>query len=284
MPTLIVCDSGLGGLDIAARLMRKPTPGPAWDLIFLNAYPRTGRGFNDLPDSKSRQEVLRCVFEGMRKFAPAQCLLACNTLSVLHEQLRSWYEPPFPVTGILDCTTSRLTSYHRLHPQAKLLLLGTITTISSEIYQRRLLESGVPADCLAALPCPGLATLIEQNPLAPALRQAIAAIARQARELFADLPAELGIAFCCTHFGYATAFWQEEFARQFSCHLEFLNPNQDLTCPGSIASFRYVSRTALNPGQAEAMSPLFTEEATPIAKALQHAVADESLFSLPPSF
>ncbi|MBP1582753.1 MAG: aspartate/glutamate racemase family protein [Victivallales bacterium] len=284
MSVLVVCDSGLGGLDIAANLMRNPTPGPVWDLVFLNAYPQHGRGFNDLPDSRTRQEVLRCVFEGMRKFAPDQCLLACNTLSVLHEQLRAWYEPPFPVTGILDCTTSLLVQYLRQNPDAKLLLLGTITTISSGLYQQRLVQNGIPSAQVASLPCPGLATLIEQNPLAPALRQAIAAIARQARELFADLPAELGIAFCCTHFGYATAFWQEEFARQFSCHLEFLNPNQDLTCPGNIASFRYVSRTALNPGQAEAMSPLFTDDAAPIAKALQHAVADESLFSLPPSF
>jgi len=284
MSVLVVCDSGLGGLDIAANLMRNPTPGPVWDLVFLNAYPQHGRGFNDLPDSRTRQEVLRCVFEGMRKFAPDQCLLACNTLSVLHEQLRAWYEPPFPVTGILDCTTSLLVQYLRQNPDARLLLLGTITTISSGLYQQRLAQNGISSARVASLACPGLATLIEQNPLAPALRQAIAALACQSRALFDDLPTRLGLAFCCTHFGYATSFWQQEFAQVFPCQLDFLNPNERLTCPGRIASFRYVSRTALNPGQADAMSPLFTGAAAPIAQALWQAQPDVSTFDLPPSF
>ena len=55
MKKLILCDSGLGGLDIAAPFFRKKETAE-WEMIYINGWPDPKFGYNDLADS-AMQEI-----------------------------------------------------------------------------------------------------------------------------------------------------------------------------------------------------------------------------------
>ena len=52
MKRIVVCDSGLGGLNIAGGFFAAPPSAEPCELIYFNAYPEAGRGFNTLPDGE----------------------------------------------------------------------------------------------------------------------------------------------------------------------------------------------------------------------------------------
>ena len=70
MKKVIVCDSGLGGLNIASHFFH---PGTAekerCELIYFNAYPSQTCGFNKLTSAREQEEVFRDVLESMKKYA-----------------------------------------------------------------------------------------------------------------------------------------------------------------------------------------------------------------------
>ena len=270
MTPLVVCDSGLGGLDVAAHFFAPDAGERKWDIIYVNAYPSREWGYNDLPSPKAQEELFQSVLEDMRRFTPAQCLIACNTLSIIWERLSAYYQPPFPVIGIIETAVEQMSAYLTSHPESELLMLGTKSTIASGVYPQRLVERGIASERLHCLACPKLATLIEQDPAAPAVGERIADVAAQSVELFTKKPPRLALAFCCTHYGYATPFWRNAFRPHFG-EIDILNPNDSMTCPGAGASFRYVTKTEMTCSQRNAMGDWFSGSAPQIAEQLRLA-------------
>ena len=279
MKTLIVCDSGLGGLDIAASFFGKKE-NAEWDMIYINAWPDPKFGYNDLADSAMQEAVFRAVLESMERFSPALCMIACNTLSIVWRKLSAYYRPSFPVTGIIDEAVKGMTAAAQAEPESHLLILGTATTVASGVYSEALRANGIAGNRIHSLACPGLAKLIEHDPAAPEVQLRIADYARQASEMFAHKPEKLYLCFCCTHYGYAERFWRTEFSRYFPA-VGILNPNRLLVLPGSAASFSYHSRLELEEHQRAAMSDWFRTGAPLIAQALRSAEAEDGLFQLP---
>ena len=267
MIPLVVCDSGLGGLDVAAHFFAPDAGEKKWDVIYVNAYPSREWGYNDLPTPKAQEELFQSVLEGMRRFSPAHCLIACNTLSIIWQRLSGYYQPPFPVTGIIETAVEQMNGYLQTHPQSELLILGTKSTIESNIYPQLLTERGIASERLHSLACPKLATLIEQGPAAGEVGERIAAITSQASQLFPTKPQRLALAFCCTHYGYATPFWHDAFRPLFG-DIDIVNPNDALSLPGTAASFQYVTMTEMTPSQKRAMTEWFQGTAPEIAREL----------------
>ena len=279
MKTLILCDSGLGGLDIAAPFFRKKEKAE-WEMIYINAWPDPKFGYNDLADSAMQEAVFRAVLESMERFSPALCMIACNTLSIVWQKLSAYYKPSFPVMGIIDEAVKRMTAAAQAEPDSHLLILGTATTVASGVYSDALYANGIAEARLHSLACPGLAKLIEKDPAAPEVRNRIADYARQASERFERKPGKLYLCFCCTHYGYAESFWLAEFSRYFPA-VGILNPNRSLVLPGAAGSFSYHSRLGLEEHQRAAMSDWFRTGAPLIAQALQTADVEDGLFQLP---
>ena len=279
MKNLILCDSGLGGLDIAAPFFRGSEPAE-WNLIYINAFPDPKFGYNDLADASMQENVFQAVMDGMERFRPALCMIACNTLSIVWKRLSVRYRPSFPVMGIIEEAVRGMTAAARNEPGAHLLILGTATTISSNVYPEALQINGIAAERIHSLACPGLARLLEKDPAAPEVRKRIADCARETAAMLPCPPAKLILCFCCTHYGYAEFFWQQEFSRYFPA-TAFLNPNRMLQLPGSAADFAYHSRLPLEDHQRTAMSDWFAASAPPIAEALKNARPDRNLFRIP---
>ena len=268
MTPLVVCDSGLGGLDVAAHFFSPDAGERKWDIIYFNAYPSREWGYNDLPSPKAQEELFQSVLEDMRRFTPAQCLIACNTLSIIWKRLSAYYQPSFPVTGIIETAVEQMKGYLQTHSQSELLILGTKSTIESGIYPQLLIEQGISSERFHSLACPKLATLIEQGPAAQEVGERINAVALQASRLFAARqPSRLALAFCCTHYGYATPFWRNAFKPLFG-EIDIVNPNDALSLPGAGASFQYVTLTEMTPSQKCAMTEWFSATAPIIAREL----------------
>lgn len=280
MKKLILCDSGLGGLDIAAPFFRKKEPAE-WDMIYINGWPDPKFGYNDLADSAMQEAVFQAVLESMERFSPALCMIACNTLSIVWRKLSAHYQPSFPVMGIIDEAVKGMTAAAQAEPDSHLLILGTATTVSSGVYSDALRANGIAGERIHSLACPGLAKLIEKDPAAPEVRQWIAGYAEKADQLLKNKPQKLYLCFCCTHYGYAEACWKQGFGRYFPS-VGIINPNRLLALPGSAASFAYRSRLELEDHQRQAMSGWFADSAPPIATALQQAKSEPGLFTLPP--
>ena len=279
MKTLILCDSGLGGLDIAAPFFQKREKAE-WEMIYVNAFPDPKFGYNDLADSAMQEAVFQAVLEGMERFSPALCMIACNTLSIVWRKLSVRYRPSFPVIGIIEEAVRGMTAAAQSEPDSHLLILGTTTTVASGVYSAALRAGGVAEDRIHSLACPGLARLIEKDPAAPEVRQWIAGYADRTNQLLKNREHKLYLCFCCTHYGYAEECWRQEFSRYFPL-VGIINPNRLLNLPGSAASFAYRARIELEDHQRQAMSGWFASAAPPIARALQNAQSDDLLFRLP---
>ena len=63
MKRVIVCDSGLGGLNIAARFFGENKTAEKCELIYINACPSPFYGFNKLSSDRKQEEVFRDVLE-----------------------------------------------------------------------------------------------------------------------------------------------------------------------------------------------------------------------------
>ena len=273
---IVVCDSGLGGLDVASRFFLDGN-GEECSVIYMNAYPDKAWGYNDLQDERAQEELLRKVMMRMEQWEPDVCLIACNTLSIIWQRLRLWWRPSFTVQGIIEAAVSLMADYMRNHEDAELLILGTKSTIASNVYPMSLANAGVGAACVHSMACHRLATLIEQNPAADAVRERISQYADEAARLFDEAPKRLALAFCCTHYGYVRDCWQSEFAMRFG-DVDILNPNDAMLCEGKGVAFEYHSKLELADVQRSAMAALFADKAPLIADALRCATVEPLLF------
>lgn len=279
MKRIVVCDSGLGGLNIAARFFsgRAASDAPPCEIVYFNAFPAQNKGFNNLGSDREREEVLRDAFEGMGRFSPDLCLIACNTLSIVWERLKAWYAPAFPVTGIVEAAVDGMAGALRREPESSLLILGTKSTVASGMYPARLAAAGIAPGRIRSLGAPGLATLLESDPASSEVRARIDDCAARAEALFERRPPRLLLGLCCTHFGFAAPLWLDLFGRRFG-DVALVNPNDLLGADFAARAFSYHSRIDFFPGAREHMSAYFEASAPQIAAALRAARPEPGLF------
>lgn len=261
---IAVCDSGLGGLDIASRLWLK---GGTGELLYFNVWPEPDRGFGKM-DPEERAEVWERAFDGIMAYKPDLLVIGCNTLSVVHRRSRRRGDPRTAVVDIVDAAVSVCGNFLRNNPGKKLLITGTAETVNSNCYKNMLVESGIEADRIDGLPLPGLATLIENAPGT----EAVAERMRQGRNEISRIAdfKDHALGLCCTHFGYVAPLWREIFAPD-----SLLNPNEeilkDVAFPQGEGEIKvtFYSKIPLAKEKIAALKGLFAA-APPVAEALEN--------------
>jgi glutamate racemase len=224
--TVVITDSGLGGLLICADLERRlrvtAGDGPV-RLVYVNAWPDEGHGYNDLPDMSARAAVLDRALAATAAFRPDLILVACNTLSVVYELTASSRFPAVPVSGILDEGAALFAEELLRDPSAVLALFGTRTTIGSGEHIRRMVRRGLDPSRVLAEACHGLAAAIDRGPDAPDVPGLVdECVRRIAPRLPPDGPVYAGLA--CTHYAYVADIFRACLGRLTGSRVVILDP------------------------------------------------------------
>ncbi|HWQ07453.1 MAG TPA: aspartate/glutamate racemase family protein [Holophaga sp.] len=281
--TVVITDSGLGGLLVCADLERRlrETAGDGTvRLVYVNAWPDPRHGYNDLPDLAARAAVFDRALAAMTAFHPDFLLIACNTLSVIYEATAFGRAPVVPVTGILDEGTDLFHEALTGDPEGVLALFGTRTTIGSGVHIRRLSQRGIDPKRIFAEACHGLAAAIDRDPDSPDVPGLVEdCVLRMVPSLPPGAPLYAGLA--CTHYAYAAEAFRKSLSRHGGVKVEILDPGKRLideltrgldirraAAGGERASVEVISKIELPEAQRQAVARRIGPVSAATARAL----------------
>lgn len=231
--TIVVTDSGLGGLSVAADLAaRLPATGlvRAARIVFVNAEPDTAFGYNDMKNPGDKERVFDAALAAMEaRYEPDLILIACNTLSVVYpntEHARRAATQAIEIVGLgADLIRRELSAV----PGATAVVFAAKTTIESEAHRKLLVAKGVSGDRILGEACPRLAGAIERG---VASAETAAYVKKFVTEAVERLPAGHGpivASLNCTHYGYVKPLWEQAFAAAGFPGVTVLDPNPLMT-------------------------------------------------------
>lgn len=292
--TLLVTDSGLGGLlvfaQVAERLFRKPIFQKA-SLVYYNAWPEQNRGYNTLKGMQERVRVFQAALEGMKRYHPDLIMIACNTLSVLFPETPFSRTESIPVVDIVRFGVDMI--YERLSrdDKARALLLGTVTTIASDRHRSLLIQRGISPERIVVQPCDQLATQIEKGPEREPVAALVKAYATEAAEKLGRPTGEVVVGLLCTHFGYCRDLIGRVLQEKIPGKVTLLDPNQrmaaflfeksgDLRCDSIALDLKVVSRIKWEQERIDAISNVIRHHSLETARALRHYQWIPDLFTV----
>ncbi|MEE4363977.1 MAG: hypothetical protein V2J08_08580 [Desulfotignum sp.] len=307
--TIVVTDSGLGGLSVFAAIVNRLARACPWsgvNLVYFNAWPEKDRGYNHYPDMAHKARVFNNALAAMARLGPDALVIACNTLSVIYPYTGFSDTTALPVHDIIGQGVDMIAAALARDPETGVILFGTPTTAGSRIHAQGLIHKGITPDRIINQGCVDLAGKIERNPFDPDLPamiqdnvdQAIAAGAGQFRQPAAGL--------CCTHFGYCRDLFSAAIARRTGRPPLILNPNQALAdqvlfqaiqrvsqddmdrfrmsegkaCPPTDMDIRIMSRVPWDKQRIIAYETLFAPHSPRVAQALANYHFNPDLFKI----
>lgn len=227
--TIVVTDSGLGGLSVVADLAeRLPSSGVARSarIVFVNALLDDAIGYNDLKRDGDKLRVFDAALSAMeRRYDPDLLLIACNTLSVLYDRTAHAREASTPTVGIVGLGADLIARTLDERPGGTAVLFATRTTIESGAHRRLLVAKGYPADRIVPQACHRLAGSIERGADSDETRAYVGQFVAEAIGRLPEKPGPLVVSLNCTHYGYAGGLWQETFARLGYPGVKVIDPN-----------------------------------------------------------
>lgn len=290
--TVVVTDSGLGGLsvaaDFAARVIEKGFFRKA-RIVFFNCRPGRKYCFDAIKTLQEKTSVfmriLKCI---NREFNPDAVLVACNTLSVLYEE--DIFEGT-PVVGVVKAGTDMIAEHLHKQPEAVVLMLGVDTIVMSGAHKRILVESGFCPDNLIYQACNGLAQAIENGPDSETTLELLRGFVRQAVDKIPDKSKPVVLSLNCTHYGYISDLFKKVFREYGVEPAAVLDPNirmNDYFFDGMVYKgftdpeivFEVVSQIEMSNREKNALVPMLEPVSPHAARALQNASYRPGLFPI----
>ncbi|HSL61245.1 MAG TPA: aspartate/glutamate racemase family protein [Desulfotignum sp.] len=305
--TIVVTDSGLGGLSVFAGIaagLARTAPGSGIHLIYVNAWPETDKGYNHYPDMARKAAVFDQALAAMARFRPDALVIACNTLSVIYPHTGFSRTARIPVYDIIDPGVDLAAQALKQDPKTCVILFGTPTTADAQLHARRLARQGFDTARMVSQGCADLAGTIERNPFDPAIDALIRDNVDQAMSKQAPPCQQTAAVLCCTHFGYCRDRFASALARHTGSVPRILDPNQDLadqvvtetekilalsgagqgTGPAVQTSgldLAVFSRVPWDPKKIHAFAALFESLTPQVARALKNYRYNPDLFHIP---
>jgi len=232
--SILITDSGLGGLSICAEVVEGLGRGPRDVAVtYFNARPEADGGYSQMGRSE-RIRVFDQALAGMARFRPDLLVIACNTLSALYPRTAFSRASRIPVLEIIDFGVRMIFERPRAAPESRVIIFGSPVTIEEGTHAARLEALGVRPDRIVGQPCPGLALQIETDPAGPAARDLVARYVAEAAARLQAWHQPILAALCCTHFGYSLPAFQQALAEHFPGAATILDPNRAMSahlCP-----------------------------------------------------
>jgi len=231
--TIVVTDSGLGGLSVAADLAaRLPASGIVRSarIVFVNAEPGVALGYNDMKLEADKARIFDGALSAMEaRDHPDLILIACNTLSVVYPGTRHAKTGGTRTVEIVGLGADLVRKELAEEPGATALLFGTKTTIESGAHEKLLVEKGVPADHVVGEACPRLVGAIERGAASDETVSYVKKFVAEALERRRDRTGPVVASLNCTHFGYVRPLWEQAFAAAGYPGVKVLDPNPLMT-------------------------------------------------------
>jgi len=227
--TILVTDSGLGGMSVFAQIAAHLTKNSPWQdvsMIYFNAWPEQNGGYNHFETMERRAWVFNNALNAMEDFKPDMILIACNTLSVIYPFTPFGQNTQAIVSGIVDHGVQLIYENLLADPDSHVIIFGTPTTIVEKSHEKSLVKMGINPDRITGQGCINLAGKIERDPFSSSVTQMINT---NVREAVSKVPKPMGkiyAALCCTHFGYRMDLFQKFLSNQIKTSITILNPNQ----------------------------------------------------------
>ena len=281
--TIVVTDSGLGGMSVVADLAsRLPASGIARSarVVFVNALLDDAIGYNDLKDEADKVRVFDAALAAMeRRYRPDLILVACNTLSVFYGKTEHARRGATETVSIVPMGAELVAGALRERPDAVAVLFATKGTIDSGAHRRLLLEAGVDGGRIVGQACPRLTGAIERGARSDETRGRVRGFVAEAA---AKLPKGTGppvVSLNCTHFGFARPLWEEAFAEVGFPGAIVLDPNPRMTdlvlreagarrFPSTAVTVEVVSKTPITDTVRDALGALLRPTSPAAADAL----------------
>ena len=281
--TIVVTDSGLGGLSVAADLAsRLPASGIARSarVVFVNALLDDAIGYNDLKDEADKVRVFDAALAAMEsRYHPDLVLVACNTLSVFYPKTEHARRGTTETVSIVPMGAELIGRTLKETPGATAVIFATKGTIDSGAHRKLLVEAGVPDGKIVGQACPKLTGSIERGAHSEETRGRVLGFVEEALAKLPETKGPLVVSLNCTHFGYARPLWEETFARLGLPGVTVLDPNPLMTdlvlseggakrYPATKVAVEVVSKTPITPEVRDALGGLLRTTSPATADAL----------------
>ena len=228
--TIVITDSGLGGLSVVADAVEKFRQHAAFkqvNIVFFNALFRDHGGYNSLQTRDEKLRVFSSALQSMQdRYTPDIILVACNTLSVLIPDTEFARTSKVPVVGIVEEGVEQIAEQLADKPTAKNIIFATQTTVDEATHKNLLLEQGFSDEQIMTQSCPQLTQYIEQGFDGMDTEMLIDAYVDEALTNMGETDGPLTVSFNCTHFGYSLDFWELAFSSRGVEVAAFLDPNK----------------------------------------------------------
>ncbi|MDH4021165.1 MAG: aspartate/glutamate racemase family protein [Xanthomonadales bacterium] len=230
--TVVITDSGLGGLAVLADAAQKFRQHPVFkqvNLVFFNALFSDQSGYNGLQTREEKLAVFSSALQSMEDlYAPDIILVACNTLSVLIPDTDFARTSSVPVVGIVADGVELIAEQLQGEPSARSIIFATQTTVDEGTHKNLLQEQGFADEQVLTQSCPQLSLHIEQGYDSEYTEMLIDAYVDEALTRAGDIEGPISVSFNCTHFGYSMDFWKLAFTSRGVEVTEFLDPNTQM--------------------------------------------------------
>lgn len=295
--TVVVTDSGLGGLSVCADLDRKARATGRYrvlNIIFCNALPEANQGYNKMPSVERKVRVFDDALAGMaRWYAPDAILVACNTLSVLIPRTAFAASSPVPALGIVEMGVDAMAEKLDADSASTAIVFGTETTIAAGTHRELLLARGFGADRIVTQACPDLAGEIESDARSETVSTAIDLFAGEALGKVSRERSPVVAGLCCTHYGYCEEMFVSSLRGAGAANVTVVNPNSrmgDVLFPAGPVerhvslqiTVRVVSRAVITPAEVASIGALLEPVSSATASALRAYELKRDLFPYQP--
>lgn len=289
--TVLVTDSGSGGISVAAELyrtLRQEAPYRKVRIVFFNALFDADSGYSCLPSRKEKVDIFNSALHGMERYNPDLMLIACNTLSVLYPSTAFSRTTTRPVIGIVEIGAEYILQSVKGDDDAAVVLFATPTTIEEGTH-KHLLKAQAPSLHIIEQACPDLAHAIGDGYPAAERRQLIQRYVQQAVH---NLPGDFSTLYAslnCTHYGYYEHEFRTAFRENGLAEIHMLNPNARMARllippntrpenPDAEIEIEFVSKVEFPPEGMKVLSPLLAAYSEEIVTAYHNYQRDRDLF------
>lgn len=292
--TILVTDSGLGGLSVAAHIeanFKKWHPFRKVKIIFVNALASETHFYNKMKTTNEKVSVFNNALQGMtQKLSPDLILTACNTLSVLYNKTEYSQHARIPVIGIVGFGVDMIYKKMSQSDKNSVIILGTPTTIGQDSHKNGLIKKGIPKNRIITQACPMLESEIQMNPASDMVQAMIEMFAEEALGKFKTKDTEeLLLGLCCTHYQYAADTFQKVFSDVSGKTVHVLDPNEKMSAyifensnkhrfSATRTETQVVSQAKLSPEDIKSISGMIRPVSPAFSKALQKYIRLRHLF------